>query len=317
MIHKHTTLITLGALLLVGAIGIRVHQANQRAQEERVQQVSAPMSGVMQKQDPPRPIALEPFLDPKTYTHDQQRAPALEAAWPPVDCPSLVGGVVNHHALAGDLISAFFVRVFRCHPHIRTLIILSPDHYRVGTTPVTLGSIGYTLGTQSIRIDTGMLARATSTLTGVTVDQGTLFRHEHGVGALLVYAAPQAPDVRVLPVAVDASIQERDATALRAWLERESARDDVFIIVSSDMSHYLRKEVALTNDITTQQMFARGIDAWFWKATDAYTDNGRAIATVIRALAPAHWRLWKEGISTDYKGDGGFTTSYLIGGWLR
>ncbi len=313
--QKQIIFIGIGALLLVGALGVRVYQANQPVQGLG-QEYHEPRTSIKERLSTPT-IPLEPFLDPKTYAQDQRRARALESTWPEVACASLVGGVVNHHALAGDLIGAFFTRVVRCHPRVRTFIVLSPDHYRVGKTPVTLGSLNYTIGANTVFVDTAMLARATSTLTGVAVDDGTVFGNEHGVGALLAYAAPLAPGVRVLPITVDASIQEQDAHTLSTWLAREQARGDVFVIVSSDMSHYLHKEVAYAKDVTTKQMLIDGRDDWFWKATDAYTDNGRGIAVAVRALGDVHWSLWEEGISTDYKGEGGFTTSYLIGGWLR
>lgn len=224
-----------------------------------------------------------------------------------VVCKAWRGGVVNHHALASDQIAGFFATLRRCRSKVTHFIILSPDHFSRGHGSLATHDRSY--HTRGITIE----SEAASV--PMAIAQPELFEHEHGIGALIPFLAHAFPDARVIPLAVKSSIGEGERAQLAGWLEAELEKPGRFVLVSSDMSHYLGKQRAESNDQLTKRAFETGDAYFFANANDGFTDNGDSIAATIRAFGKSKWTLLRASISSAYGGSPGFTTSYLVGFW--
>jgi poly-gamma-glutamate synthesis protein (capsule biosynthesis protein) len=146
-------------------------------------------------------------------------------------------------------------------------------------------------------------------------EQNLLFENEHGVGALIPFIAVSAPDATTLPLIVKRSITDEELERFVEFLKQEMV-DGAFLLVSSDMSHYLGEQQARHNDQKTLGAFSSGDSAFFAAADDDYTDNGRALAAVIRALGPSSFTaIDQDKISSDVDGANTFTTTYITGFW--
>jgi poly-gamma-glutamate synthesis protein (capsule biosynthesis protein) len=223
-------------------------------------------------------------------------------------CGAYRAGVVNHHALASDLLAGFFHHVKRCRPEANTFIILSPDHYRISRSVVATHARPYRLQGVDIKVKAADSSLATQ--------QIVPFEREHGIGALVPFIHHEFPDATIIPLIVRADLSREEQTLLTDWLRTEMKKPGAFVVVSADMSHYLDAKTARANDQETKRALS-GLDvAFFERATDDFTDNGVSIATVLEALGPtARFTLLGESISNAYKGSPGFTTSYLVGMW--
>ncbi|MEO5927874.1 MAG: AmmeMemoRadiSam system protein B [Patescibacteria group bacterium] len=256
------------------------------------------------------PINADVFVDPTQYRSSQNIATVSLKGRP-------IAGVVNHHALAPDLLTRFFRELHAARPDVTRFIMLSPDHFKRGSSPVTVGAFDYTTHGHSIKVDEDAIT--TLERSGATPASRQMMEGEHGIGALLPFLAREYPgDIQLIPIAIRSDVSRNDIAefgkALAPFID-----DHTFIIVSSDMSHYLTEAEALKNDITTGQwLTSRDLTAMS-RATDDYTDNGPAFVALFSLLKTMKLELTFEqidhSISTRYGGDPKYTTSYITGVW--
>jgi len=254
----------------------------------------------------PTPIEADKFLVPELY----------ELAWSArvetTPCRIYRGAIVNHHALASDLIVKIVRELARCRPNVKTVIILSPDHYNAGTSSITTHRRSYSTAGDFVAVNADSVNRLIKIPSAV--ESSLLFDREHGVGVLVPFLHRVLPNIDIVPVVVKSSISVDQRKDLVAWLADESRRGN-FILVSSDMSHYLDDSIAIKNDLRSKRALAGSDTNFFASAKDGFTDNGPSIAATIDALRPKHWQLTGQAISSDYAGSSGFTTTYLVGFW--
>lgn len=253
------------------------------------------------------PIDADKFLVPELYE------PAWIMSVKTTPCKQYRGAMINHHALASDLIAQMMRELARCRPSTKLVIILSPDHYNAGSSQVTTHRISYRTAGDVVRVDMDSLERLKASLPEAG-ESPELFEHEHGVGVLVPFMHRALPQAQIVPIVIKSSIGEMERNELADWLKSEAATG-AFIIVSSDMSHYLDEATAKQNDERTKRALVDSEMGFFVRAKDDYTDNGPSIAAVIQALKPRRWNLVAQAISSDYAGSSGFTTTYLVGFW--
>ncbi len=82
----------------------------------------------------PTVIPVDRFLDRARF--DQARLLSLPSI-DPASCKTVRGALVNHHALASDLLWRVFQRLATCRPSVKRIIILSPDHFFQGASTIT------------------------------------------------------------------------------------------------------------------------------------------------------------------------------------
>lgn len=262
----------------------------------------------------PKPISTLPFIEPKQFEKSWSAADSVKAL---VGKP--VAGVVNHHFLAADLMARFFRTLRLSRSGIKRFIIISPDHFRTGRGAVSVTDRVYStpdgdvlVASSSVRtlIDSGF----------ATLENGEMFELEHGNGALVPFIRHEFPDVEIVPIAVRGDI-DRKAAMNFGQVMVDTFDDSTFILVSSDMSHYLPETQALKNDEATIRAFG-SLDADFLStATDDFVDNGVGLLILKTALGEdgrrLSFRLIDHSISSRYVSDETSTTSYINGFWIK
>lgn len=255
-------------------------------------------------------IDADQFAIPELNHRAEQRLPDEEN----FSCKKFRAGIVNHHALASDLLAGFFRVLKRCRPEIRTMVILSPDHNLAAIAPVVAHRLSYRAGGREIASDAAAVTRLAEAVPFVR-EQPALFEREHGVGALVPFLADAFPDATLVPVVLRQSSTAAERERFAAWLTDESKDPATFIVVSSDMSHYLSQQRAESKDQETKRALRESNIEFFVAAKDDHTDNGTSIAIVLRALEKTKWTPLGESISSAYAGSPLFTTTYLVGFW--
>jgi AmmeMemoRadiSam system protein B len=231
---------------------------------------------------------------------------------------NVIAGVVNHHALASDLLANFFRRLKMARPDLTRVIILSPDHYHVGRGTISTHTRPYSTPNGEVFIDTTSTRQLIEE--GIATDESStsLFEKEHGVGTLVPFLRHEFSDVGIVPIAILGKLPRPEAIAFGTWLDK-IVDDHTMILISADMSHYLPESVANENDVVTLEAL-KTLDATrFGRVNDDFTDNGASFVILrsfldSRGIDPT-FTLFDHSISTRYGGPADDTTSYLTGVW--
>jgi AmmeMemoRadiSam system protein B len=220
-----------------------------------------------------------------------------------------IAGIVNHHTLAMDLQAGFFKSLKMIRPDVKTFVIVSPDHFLAGAD---VSTHAYPYLTQAGTVKTRALP-----MDGIYEAQNVrVFSIEHGVGALAPFIAREFPKAEIIPVFIRPEAGD-DALINLASAIKQLMDQNVFIIVSSDMSHYLTDKQARIND----QVTLRWINNNNWQmlslANDDYTDSAKGFETMQYLFDDLQFKpkfiLLDYAVSTDYGGDKAETTSYITG----
>jgi AmmeMemoRadiSam system protein B len=227
-----------------------------------------------------------------------------------------IAGIVNHHALAADLIASFFANLRVSRPDLHRIVVISPDHYKVGRDEVSTHTRPYRAGSSLVRIDKETVDHLVKT--GVaTEEDGVLFEREHGIGALAPFIARAYPDANIVPIAFRGDLSSEHSKRLAESL-KELWDEKTILIISADMSHYLAEDVALKNDETTLWLL-KAKDEAIASSTDDFIDSGKSVATLFAAMNEVYPNAvfvpFAHSISSRYGGDPSYTTSYFTGVW--
>lgn len=239
---------------------------------------------------------------------------AFENAVAPKECPRYRAGIVNHHALAADLLAQSAKTLKACRPDIESLVIISPDHFYRGTHALTSAPTTYEMQDGLVKTNAVLQDELFESVPNIGQD-AEVFKKEHGIAALVPFYAHEFGRLDIVPITVKGRITDNEAKALVAWLEKTLKRPKTFVLISADMSHYLSKEQALKNDERTQRALTESDATFFASASDDYLDSGVQVSLMIRALGKTTWYEQGHKISTDYSNDRTNTTSYLMGFW--
>ena len=255
-------------------------------------------------------IQTDGFIDPIRFqTIKTEHAAAVNG--------EPIAGVVNHHVLASDLLARFFSTLRAARSDLQRIIIISPDHFKSGDATISIGRENYISQGKNIAVDED--AVETLTRLGVAVTGSRqLFEREHGIGALVPFIAVTFPDITIVPIAIRADVNRSDMEKLGRAL-KSLLNDKTFVLISSDMSHYLSENDALANDRETLSWLETLNADNFKKATDDNTDSGPSFVALSAlfdemGLKPNFSEL-DHSISSKYGGSRENTTSYITGFW--
>jgi AmmeMemoRadiSam system protein B len=230
-----------------------------------------------------------------------------------------VAGVVNHHLLAPDLVARFWKSLKAARPDIDRIIILSPDHFSAGRGDISITDRPYATPFGPMETD-ATFVKSILGQGATTLEDGSLFEYEHGVGALVPFAKREFPEAKIIPIAMRNTLNGIAALEFGKTLAR-SADDKTVLVVSSDMSHYLTEAQALKNDATTLQRLQDLKPEFFRQGSDDFLDNRVGMLALSGFLQEkkiqSSFQLMDHSISSRYGGLPAYTTSYITGTWVK
>lgn len=254
------------------------------------------------------------FIDAQKFIAASRVDASLAENMPPESCPDMRGALVPHHDLAADLIGETMHYIAQCRPNLKTIIIVSPDHFNalpggIGTANVVYGTEGGDVETDAYFVDELLRSSAAS-------DSPRAFQQEHGIGVLAPFINRLEPSARIVPVLLNQNMPRERYLAFERSLEKLLEENpQAFLLISSDMSHYLALNEALANDQEAREALEGGSESFFLSADDDYTDNGKGIALAMEVLGTAPWHLFVHKSSVDYGALERETTTYVTGFW--
>lgn len=192
-----------------------------------------------------------PLFYPEARPFRQVHA-AAEARLQPL--PQRVTGVtVPHHLLALDLI-AETLRLAAAGRYERVLL-LSPDHFKRGTTPFSTTTRGFLTPLGQVKVDVPAVQHL---LREPLVTESGLFSREHGVQAVLPSIAHYFPGVPVVPVTLGVRSTREEWLKLLPALLRCVREKPTLVVQSTDFSHYFPQSVAVLRDEETLRVLTLG-----------------------------------------------------------
>jgi AmmeMemoRadiSam system protein B len=135
------------------------------------------------------------------------------------------------------------------------VVVLCPNHTGLGS-PVSLVDAGaFRLPGGDVPVDAELAARILAEVPGARVD-ARAHAHEHAIEVELPFLRERRAELRVVPIVL-ASLDDEQAVAVGRGLARAIGDEDVLVVASSDMSHYLPDEVTRRkDDLAIRQMLA-------------------------------------------------------------
>jgi hypothetical protein len=224
-----------------------------------------------------------------------------------------VAGIVNHHALAMDIQARFFKSLKQTNPNIGLFIIISPDHFTAGEAISTheFSYLTYHGTVKTIALPNNNIYKAKSKI---------VFENEHGVGSLIPFLAREFPNAEIMPVYIRPEATKKQLDDLANTL-KDLMDENVFILISSDMSHYLNDAEARKNDLKTIEWLATNNWIKLSSVNDDFTDSAKSFLVVSglfdKMKINPNFVLLDYAVSTDYGGDPQDTTSYITGFYVK
>ncbi len=270
---------------------------------------------------PPLYAEEEGHAFPPLYANGSMFLAAMEASPVPPSDVELTGIVAPHHLLAVDLIADSYARA--SGRDVDLVVVLSPDHYYRGETPVSVAVRDFSTALGPVEVDQNL---ATEVLSLDAVSPSNLFSHEHGVQAHLPFISAHFPEAQILALALDVNLSRDAADELVAALHASLSRrleggEKVLVVQSTDFSHYLNADQALAKDQETLFLLAQGDPGAVWTMDQPQHIDSRASLYVQLRLqqdlfqaTPAVTAHRNSQYYADGQGQGGQsqTTSYLV-----
>lgn len=158
------------------------------------------------------------------------------------------GGIVPHHDLAGAMMLRFYDALAEAVPAPERIILIAPDHYRAGRSPVSTCGADWLTEFGLLSADREGVAALTGA--GLAERQDRLFRSEHGITNHLPLLRRTFPGATVLPLVVRKGLSDLHLLALRKALLPLVERGGL-ILLSMDLSHGKTPAGAAAEDART------------------------------------------------------------------
>ena len=178
----------------------------------------------------------------------------------------------------------------RREPIIRRVVLLGPAHR------VALGGLAAP-NAEAFETPLGEVAVDLAALAGLddlpqVVRSDRVHEHEHSLEVQLPFLQTQLGSFTLVPLVVG----DADSEAVAQVLERLWGGDETLIVISSDLSHYLRYEQArVTDQATVQRILALDTGLRPHEACGAAAINGALLAARRHRLAPRLLALCNSG----------------------
>jgi AmmeMemoRadiSam system protein B len=188
------------------------------------------------------------------------RPPAVAGRFYPGDGPGLGRAVAEHlaqgsepplrrlavmaphagYVYSGDVAGA----VFAATDVPRRVVVMAPNHTGMGARGAVWAKGAFAIPGATIHVDEELCARWIAEASGLLEPDHRAHLHEHALEVELPFLHARRPDVTITP-AILGSLDEEECIAVGQALARavQSLGEEVLVVASSDMSHYLADDV--------------------------------------------------------------------------
>jgi len=258
----------------------------------------------------PAPTLSTRYFDKKSFMASVASVSDKETDTPASS--GVIGGIVPHHLLAGNMIAEFFYQISLSSPN--TLIVLGPNHRKLGTSGIHTSKLDWGTAFGILEANSDIAEDLVKNFKAL--ENTTLMEEEHSVSSLVPYIKYYMPDVKIVPILLHGNNTKQESVKLGKKLsEFSSGNPGVVIIASVDFSHYLNADTAKKMDeITLEAIKSNDIDSIYAMGNDNL-DSPPSIITLLTAMGDLNssgLEILGHGVSSDITGIGAdYTTSYF------
>lgn len=157
------------------------------------------------------------------------------------DLPTIKGGIVPHHLLAGDFAARFFEVIKQQQPS--TVILIGPNHFGRGHAPIITSERDWKTPYGEVMVDRELLSKVGD----VVVINEDVVAEEHAIYSIVPFIARSVPNAKIVPFVVQVGAP---TSSLELFIDRliAFAPQDAVIVASIDFSHYQISSVADFHD---------------------------------------------------------------------
>lgn len=203
----------------------------------------------------------------------------------------ILGGIIPHHLLADKIIASFFQTVTSNNPDIEVVILIAPNHNRIGASQIHTGLWDWETPFGILQTETSIVTQLTS-----EYDAGTSFKllqEEHSISSLIPYVKYFLPSSEIVPILLHGNFGLYNSIALGEKLINLVYGKSYIIIASIDFSHYLPVETADKMDqITLEAIKSQDLTALSRMSND-HLDSPPSIIALLSAMEKAEAKSMK------------------------
>ncbi len=197
------------------------------------------------------------------------------------DADGMLGGIVPHHLLAGQLIASFFKTAAESAAAPETVVLIGPLHEsRLGKLVTSATDWQTPLG--RFPADTELAGVLRERLGAVEDD--ALMRAEHSVAGLVPFARYYFPEAKVCCLLISRQAGASAPADIAAVLAEIAAEKSCFFVFSVDFSHYLDPDTTAVRDEESRALIAaRDYDALL-RLTNDHMDSPFSVCTFLMTM---------------------------------
>lgn len=162
---------------------------------------------------------------------------------------SPLGGIVPHHLLVEEVIDDFFSVFSKQQP--KTIILIAPNHNETGDSKVLTSFNDWTTEYGILKVEQGLVQDLIDS--NLASLDSEVLSNEHAVFGLVPFIKKNLPETNFVPLVISNKINIDEINSLSKKLKSIMSQEIIFV-VTSDFSHYLKKDDAFKNDQITLAM---------------------------------------------------------------
>ena len=220
----------------------------------------------------------------------------------------MLGAVVPHHMVGGK----FIADVFSQAKDIDTVVVIGPNHYEKGTSPIITADSDWVTAKGTVPVNGDFVGGMVSKK--IASAQNEVIGGDHSVGNIMPFIAYYLPNAKVVPIILKRDIPKNDFENLLQYIANQQKTSHMLIIGSVDFSHYLTAQESEKMDAQTIKAIE---DKNYDLISTFHNDNMDSPSSInamlkVTDLLGSNKMLWRN--SNSFKvlgGDINDTTSYF------
>jgi AmmeMemoRadiSam system protein B len=234
-------------------------------------------------------------FDGLVLEHGLQSQTFLDAAYDQAaehDSVKVQAIISPHHLLVAKDIAALFEAVSRSS--VDTVVIISPNHFGLGTAPAHIGAVGYSTPYGQVDPDQFGIQKLLEA-SDILVEDAAAFNGEHGIAGLTPFVKRSFPGADIVPIMLHESLSQEDAQALGELIAE--VIPNALVVASIDFSHNLPSYVQEAHDDLIERTLENG--EYCAGCAPLEIDSNATLATVMRFAQARGDGRWNELTHTD------------------
>ena len=238
------------------------------------------------------------------------------SAPPEISATKISAAIIPHHDLAKNLRADLLKKVGASDNYnaVRTVILVSPDHFNAGNSPVTTTDKEWRLENAIVPADKNKIDRLVSS--NIVSNQESAFSREHGITNILDDIANDFPNAGLIPIIIKQNVSRETIVQLNVELNNICTQN-CLLLASVDFSHYQPGSLAEIHDRLSLRALANLDEELIWKAE---VDSQQALALAIRwakANETQNFHLEENTNSAKLANEPDSESTSYVSGWYQ